>query len=220
MTRSVLFAVILAVGAIGASGGTSPAWAQAQQEKKGIFSFFNRQSAQGNQSDPIHMTPGTAGASKSETKAYGFGKNTKASSRYEDSPVNAENARSKAAMAQWLDQEKARGLAEGAALNEQIRAQNAYNAQQAKQREAQIMAQNPNMGAGKPPSSMNNAASQALRAQQTRTQGIQNTPAQGPNGMIVPPASSRVQGAGNATPQNIQRPARPQGLFNRVDDED
>lgn len=218
MTRSVLFALLLALTALVALSPSAPAWAE---EKKGIFSFFNRQKDNGG-SGPIHMNPGTDGAAKGEgAKAYGFGKSTKSSARYEDSPINDENARAKAGFAKWLAADKAQTLAAGAALNEQMRAEQAQNEQIAKQQQAEKIAQATKaMSAGTAaPAGSHAAMAQALR-DQARAQATGKV--QGPNGMIVPPPSSRLpQSTGSSaeeTTPGTKRPARPQGLFNRIDE--
>lgn len=209
MTRSVLCAVMLAFTLMGAGFTASPA---AAQEKKGIFSFFNRSNDAGDKS-PVHMSPGTQGAAAEDgSKAYGYGKAPQSTTRYEDSPIFAEAQRAQKDMANWVAADKARALAEGAALNEQSRAQNEYNKKVAKEQQAAKVAEAAKAyGAGTPPAGLSAAQQKALMAK-----GLGSSPApvqQGANGMIVPPPSSRLPA--NASPGK----ARPQGLFNRIDED-
>lgn len=216
MTRIVLFAVILAVGAAAATLPTASAYAQ---EKKGFFGLFNRQGNDGSDSGgPIHMTPGTQGASKgSDDKAYGFGKNAnKNTARYEDSPLNAERDRQASNLQKWNSNELAKANASTQSLIEQMKAEQDYNAQLARQQQAQKIAQvGQAMSAGQAPAGGNPSVVQAMRAS-AQAQALGSM--QGVVG-VAPPAAKAPQISSEApAAEKPKREPRSQGLFNRVVD--
>ncbi len=216
MTRTVLFAVILALGAAAATLPSASAYAQ---EKKGFFGLFNRAPADGSDSGgPIHMTPGTDGASKGgDTKAYGFGKGSnKPTARYEDSPLNADQARQAANFQKWNSNELAKANASTQSLIEQMKAEQDYNAQLGRQQQAQKIAQvGQAMSAGQAPTGANPSVVQAMRAG-AHAQALSGM--QGVVGMAPPAAKApAITSETPATPAP-KREARPQGLFNRVTD--
>ena len=217
MIRTVLFAVILALGAVAVTLPTASAYAQ---EKKGFFGLFNRQSNDGSDSGgPVHMTPGTQGAAKgADTKAYGFGKGSnKPTARYEDSPLNAEQARQRANFEKWNNNELAKANASTQSLIEQMKAEQDYNTQVARQQQAQKIAQvGQAMSAGPAPVGANPSVVQAMRAG-AHAQALSGM--QGVTGMAAPPAAKAPQ-ISSETPaaEKPKREPRSQGLFNRVTD--
>lgn len=221
MTRSVLLALMLAMATLHMGASASPVWAQDKQEKKGIFSIFNRQKDTGD-TGPIHMNPGTNGASTGKANVYGAGKGKKTTAnKYENSPVQKENAQYKASMSNWLSTQKASSLAKGAALNEQVRAETAMAAEKARKEQAAKIAQGAENGRAiaAPPGAYTPAAQaihQQLKAQSRMAPGAVGggvqAPSVGANGAIIPPASSRL-------PQESTVPKKgAKGLFNRIDE--
>lgn len=216
MTRIVLFAAILALGAGAATLPTASAHAQ---EKKGFFGLFNRQSDDsGDSGGPIHMTPGTQGAAAgSESKAYGFGKSgNKNTARYEDSPINAEAARQASNFDKWNSNELASANASTQALIAQMKAEQEYNAQAARQQQAQKIAQiGQAMSAGPAPAGANPSVVQAMRAG-SHAQALSSM--QGVVGMAPPAAKASPVASEAPVAEKPKREPRSQGLFNRVTD--
>lgn len=215
MIRTVLFAVVLSLGAAAVALPSAPAHAQ---EKKGLFSFFNRLGNDGSDgSDPVHMTPGTQGAAKgAETKTYGFGKNDhKSTALYENSPINDERARQAKNFDQWNSNELAKANASTQALIAQMKAEQEYNAKVALQQQAQLIAQTGQaMSAGQPPTGANAAVVQAMR-NGAYAQILSST--QSAAGMTLPAAAvPSASPPPAAVAEEPQSKARPQGLFNRI----
>ncbi len=216
MIRTVLFAVILALGAVAVTLPTDVAYAQ---EKKGFFGLFNRSANDGgDSSSPIHMTPGTDGAAKgADSKAYGFGKsNNKPTARYEDSPLNAEQARQAANFQKWNSNELALANASTQSLIEQMKAEQEYNAQMGRQQQAQKIAQvGQAMSAGAAPTGANPSVVQAMRAG-AHAQALSGM--QGVAGMAPPAAKAPQITSETPAAEKPKREPRSQGLFNRVTD--
>lgn len=216
MTRTVLFAAILALGTAAAVLPATPAHAQ---EKKSIFSFFNRQGDDGRDNGgPIHMSPGTQDAAKdSGTKAYGFGnRQNKKTARYEDSPLNAERQRQATSFAQWNANDLAAANASTTALIEQMKAEQTYNAQVARQQQAEKIAQaGQKMSAGSAPGNADPSVVQAMR-DGARQQAINSM--QGVTGTAPPPARTPQATPAPETPapDKAKREPRSQTLFNRL----
>lgn len=216
MIRTVLFAVILAFGALTVMLPAAPAYAG---NEKGFFSFFNRTKNDGSASGtPVHMDSSINGAAKgSDVKPFSFSKNPGGASvaRYEDSPINEERARDAKKFADWNANELAKANASTQVLMEQVKAQQAYNTQLGRQQQAQkIAAAGARMSAGAAPGGANAAMVQAMRETARQQALVSMQP--GAMGAAPPTPQAPPIASEAPAPEEPKRERKKRSLFNRI----